>query len=157
MTYFIKLENGLPVSAAIIEQNLKQVVPELANTNFFTPGLVEPYGYGIYQFSNRPVELAQYKKVIEITPVKDSMGIWTQTWAIEDMTQEEKQQADADKARSVRGQRGVELMRTDWTQLPDAPLTTEKKLQWAQYRQQLRDVTNQQGFPWQVEWPTKPE
>ena len=29
---------------------------------------------------------------------------------------------------------------TDWTQLPDSPLTDTKKAEWATYRQQLRDM-----------------
>ena len=28
---------------------------------------------------------------------------------------------------------------------------------WAVYRQALRDIPEQPGFPWDVEWPTKPE
>lgn len=32
------------------------------------------------------------------------------------------------------------LLQTDWTQMPDAPLSSEQKQQWATYRQQLRDL-----------------
>lgn len=42
---------------------------------------------------------------------------------------------------------------SDWTQLPDAPTD---KAAWASYRQALRDVTSQAGFPDDVTWPTKP-
>jgi hypothetical protein len=31
------------------------------------------------------------------------------------------------------------LYRSDWTQMPDSPLTDAKKTEWATYRQQLRD------------------
>ena len=40
----------------------------------------------------------------------------------------------------VRGKRNLLLAQTDWTQLPDAPLTEEQKQSWADYRQQLRDL-----------------
>jgi len=53
----------------------------------------------------------------------------------------------------VRKERNVLLVQTDWTQLADAPVDVEA---WATYRQALRDVPNQQGFPWSVEWPEKP-
>ncbi|MBU1229235.1 MAG: phage tail assembly chaperone [Proteobacteria bacterium] len=43
----------------------------------------------------------------------------------------------------------------DWTQLPDAPLSAEGKAAWAAYRQALRDVPEQAGFPL-VEWPLAP-
>lgn len=56
----------------------------------------------------------------------------------------------------IRQQRNMLLVRSDWTQLPDAPLTTEKKTEWETYRQALRDVTSQSGFPATVDWPVAP-
>ena len=57
----------------------------------------------------------------------------------------------------VRAQRNLLLTQCDWTQLPDAPLTTEQKQEWAEYRQALRDVPEQAGFPENVAWPLVPE
>ena len=54
----------------------------------------------------------------------------------------------------VRAQRGRLLAQSDWTQLPDVPLTTKEE--WAVYRQALRDITEQSGFPTAVVWPTAP-
>lgn len=48
------------------------------------------------------------------------------------------------------------LAQTDWTQLPDAPLTDELKAAWGEYRQALRDITTQPGFPDKIKWPSKP-
>jgi hypothetical protein len=47
------------------------------------------------------------------------------------------------------------LKESDWTQLPDVPLVT--KAAWAEYRQALRDITSQAGFPANVVWPTPPQ
>ena len=41
----------------------------------------------------------------------------------------------------IRKKRDARLQASDWTQLPDAPLTAEKKAEWATYRQELRDIT----------------
>ena len=57
-------------------------------------------------------------------------------------------------AASVRARRDVLLDKTDWTQLPDVPLAT--KSAWATYRQALRDVTAQPGFPLDITWPAPP-
>tara|TARA_R100000426_G_scaffold66932_1_gene46647 strand:- start:39 stop:290 length:252 start_codon:yes stop_codon:yes gene_type:complete len=38
--------------------------------------------------------------------------------------------------------RNNKLFASDWTQIPDSPLTAEKKTEWATYRQALRDVPN---------------
>lgn len=54
----------------------------------------------------------------------------------------------------VVSQRNSFLAQSDWTQLPDVPLAT--KGAWATYRQALRDITTQAGFPYSINWPTKP-
>ncbi len=56
----------------------------------------------------------------------------------------------------IRAQRNSLLTLSDWTQLPDAPLTVEQKQEWAEYRQALRDVPEQAGFPDAVIWPSTP-
>ena len=48
------------------------------------------------------------------------------------------------------------LLKSDWTQTTDCTLSSEKKTEWAAYRQQLRDVTAQRGFPYDIKWPVKP-
>jgi hypothetical protein len=60
---------------------------------------------------------------------------------------------DAEQAKSVRQQRGEKLKDSDWTQVADAPVD---KAAWATYRQALRDVTQQSGFPWTITWPEQP-
>jgi hypothetical protein len=51
-------------------------------------------------------------------------------------------------------QRNALLASSDWTQLPDVPLDT--KTAWATYRQALRDITDQPGYPFNIVWPTPP-
>lgn len=45
------------------------------------------------------------------------------------------------------------LTDSDWTQLPDVSVD---KAAWAAYRQKLRDLTDQTGFPSSVIWPEAP-
>lgn len=59
-----------------------------------------------------------------------------------------------DLAEELRSKRNTLLAASDWTQLPDAPVD---QTAWAAYRQALRDVTDQEGFPANVVWPDKPE
>jgi len=54
----------------------------------------------------------------------------------------------------ARSQRDALLSQSDWTQAPDAPVDQQA---WAEYRQALRDVPLQTGFPTDITWPTKPE
>ncbi len=46
------------------------------------------------------------------------------------------------------------LQASDWTQLPDVPLATKEA--WAVYRQALRDITLQAGYPLAIDWPLAP-
>lgn len=48
------------------------------------------------------------------------------------------------------------LFSSDWTQIPNNPLTSQQQADWATYRQQLRDVTSQSGYPYNVVWPVAP-
>jgi hypothetical protein len=48
------------------------------------------------------------------------------------------------------------LVNSDWTQLADVPLSAERRAQWATYRQALRDITDQSGFPDNINWPATP-
>lgn len=61
------------------------------------------------------------------------------------------------QAESIRVQRDGLLSDSDWTQLGDSPLTDAAKLTWAEYRQVLRNVPQQTGFPGAVQWPMQPE
>jgi len=56
----------------------------------------------------------------------------------------------------IRGQRIRKLRVSDWSVLPDVPMTVEKKSEWETYRQALRDVTTQPD-PFNITWPTPPE
>ena len=60
---------------------------------------------------------------------------------------------DLEQSKSVRDSRNVKLAESDWTQLADS---TADKTTWAAYRQALRDLTKQSGFPWEVTWPDAP-
>lgn len=55
-------------------------------------------------------------------------------------------------------QKRDELIRdTDWTQIPDAPISAEKKAEFSEYRQSLRDLTELYDSPEKVVWPPIPE
>lgn len=64
---------------------------------------------------------------------------------------------DAEQAKSVRQSRDDKLKETDWMVIRSAETSVALAAEWATYRQALRDVTSQSGFPWEVTWPTQPE
>jgi len=62
----------------------------------------------------------------------------------------------SNQAAMVRAERNGLLEACDWTQIPDSPMTTEQRAAWATYRQELRNISAQAGFPAQVAWPEPP-
>lgn len=61
------------------------------------------------------------------------------------------------QARAARAQRDKLLTATDWAVLPDSPLDESSKTSLKTYRQALRDVPQQEGFPNNISWPNMPE
>tara|TARA_R110000851_G_scaffold133828_1_gene268832 strand:- start:55 stop:336 length:282 start_codon:yes stop_codon:yes gene_type:complete len=56
-------------------------------------------------------------------------------------------------AAEIRTERDAKLTESDWTQVVDAPVD---QAAWATYRQGLRAIPDQAGFPNEVNWPTEP-
>lgn len=80
-------------------------------------------------------------------------GQWFTKYSVADMDDDAKAAKDAEQAIAIRKQRTEKLAESDWTQVADAPVD---KAAWATYRQALRDLTTQSGFPWDVTWPATP-
>jgi hypothetical protein len=106
----------------------------------------------------------QYQIAVRNGVTQDAKGNWVQAWSVRDMfaddedsTKAEKEAAyqaslDATAAKSVRDQRNRLLAETDYLALTDNTLDDITK----EYRQALRDVPSQEGFPHDVVWPVKP-
>jgi hypothetical protein len=71
---------------------------------------------------------------------------------VEETAKDQQDSLDLQQKR-IRSQRDALLKDTDWTQVPDSPADAAA---WATYRQALRDITGQEGFPSDVTWPEKP-
>lgn len=87
--------------------------------------------------------------------VEQLEGKWYTKFSVADMGDEAKAALDAQQAASMRAERNRKLSETDWTQGKDIPDNVSNT--WAVYRQQLRDLPTQAGFPWDINWPTQPE
>lgn len=91
------------------------------------------------------------QKLVPAAPYVEGATVYTV--AVEAKTQEEQDADTTSKAAQVRAQRNRFLSDCDWTQLSDSPVD---KTAWAAYRQALRDISGQTGFPWEIQWPHDP-
>ena len=137
-----------------------QLTPEVMEAIGVDPVFEGPQATGgtVYQYS-QPAGVEQidgkwYTKHI-LGPVFTDRPA-TDTEPAQTAAQQEaayKAAKDAEQAKAVRTQRGEKLKDCDWTQVADAPVD---QAAWAAYRQALRDITAQDGFPWTVTWPDAP-
>lgn len=93
------------------------------------------------------------QKLSPIDPYIEDEQVYTVI--VVEKTQEELNAQTAAAASQVRAQRDHLLAESDWTQGKDIP--DEISSVWAVYRQALRDITSQAGFPTDVAFPAKPE
>jgi hypothetical protein len=93
------------------------------------------------------------QKVVQNSAPTLINNVWTLSWQVQSLTQDEQNAMVENQAKSVRATRNDKLKECDWTQISDAPVD---KTAWAAYRQTLRDITAQSGFPWAVDWPDAP-
>lgn len=87
--------------------------------------------------------------------VQQIEGKWYTKYSVADLDADGIAAKDAEQAKAVRTDRDQRLKDSDWTQGKDIPDAISQP--WAIYRQALRDVPSQTGFPWDVQWPTKME
>jgi len=113
-------------------------------------------GGTVYQYSQaqgvEQIEGKWYTKYVLGPTFIDTVEDGVTTTALQHETAY-KASKDAEQAKSVRATRDAKLAECDWTQVADAPVD---KAVWATYRQALRDVTAQTGFPLTVTYPDKP-
>ena len=141
---FIKLTNGVPEKYTI-----GQLRKDNPNVSFPRDIPLETLAsYNVYPLTveDRPSYNSLIEDTVLNTPTEVD-GAWTQSYSVVQKPQE-------DVEINIRRQRNNLLSESDWTQVADAPVD---KAAWATYRQALRDITDQEGFPFNVRFPTKPE
>jgi len=101
--------------------------------------------FNVFKIVETPAPTIDSKTHRQSKSIQQVDEVWTQVWVSIELPEDVA-------AANVRSYRDRLLTETDWTQVADAPVNKEA---WATYRQALRDVSLQEGFPWAVEWPIK--
>lgn len=148
------IENGAVKKYPYSIEQLKKANPATSFPKNSSDTLLASFGMQRVFFSTQP-SLTDTQVLEEGSPVFSTEDQrWTQVWTVRDMTPEEISSREEGQASSVRGQRDSLLVQSDWTQGKDIPDNVSST--WAVYRQALRDIPGQTGFPWVIEWPTQP-
>ena len=140
---YVKVIDGQPKVYSI-----EQLRSDNPNISFPTaPSLTLLEEWDVYPcvVTDRPTCDTITQMVVALS-IKQVDGVWTQGWGVQTLPVE-------DAEHNIRTRRNMLLSQTDWMALSDNIMASE----WATYRQSLRDITTQVGFPYAVTWPTKPE
>ena len=139
----LKITNGQPEIYSIGQ--LRRDNPNTSFPKSPSDALLADWGVYPYTMQDRP-DYDQFTQTIKQTALAEVNGAWTQGWEVSNLPVE-------DAGRNIRSQRDNLLQQTDWMALIDVTMEPY----WREYRQQLRDMTAQEGYPYSVIWPTKPE
>lgn len=147
MTYAL-VSNSQIIEYPVYEGDIRAQFP---NTSFPIP-FDPPAGY-VRVEDTVPPNANWDQSVVEDLP-QFKQGKLVRVWNVIDASASEIAERTGSQASAIRIERNSRLAATDWTQLPDSPVDASA---WTVYRQALRDITAQDGFPWTVTWPTEPQ
>ena len=157
---FAEVKNGAVVTFPYDYDTLVQKNP---HTKFAQTDLLSMYsgteanlnGHELVRVTelDAPTFDKQTQKLVQNSAPALANSVWSLGWSIQALSQAEQDSQNTAQAKSVRQQRSTKLAECDWTQVADAPVD---KAAWATYRQALRDITTQAGFPWTMTWPESP-
>ena len=94
---------------------------------------------------------------LEQTQPKLINGAWLAGWMIANASAEEQAKRTAEKVKWVEQNIQSALKNSDYTQLSDYPGTEAQQLAFKTWRQEVRNIPLQSGYPWLIEWPIPPE
>lgn len=109
---------------------------------------IDPAGmadYALVEYVDPPAFDAYSQRRVQKMPQQKN-GQWVMVWEVVPIPEHEM-------SAKVRSERNMRLLACDWTQVADSPAD---KAAWVTYRQELRDISAQAGFPWAVVWPQEP-
>jgi len=128
--------------------SIEQLRQDNSNTSFpkiLSDERLAEWGVYPYTLQDQP-DYDPLTQKLKVGTFAEVNSVWTQGWVVSNRPIE-------DASNNIRSQRNNLLSQTDWMALSDNVMSPA----WVEYRQSLRDVTAQEGFPFFVVWPSKPE
>lgn len=144
---YVKVTDDKPIPITLNE--FRKSVPNVSFPLVIPEETLAEYNIYPCSFAEPPQDLSfgQYLSGTKI--VKKEDGSWAEVFEVVDPTEEEL-------ANLVRAERNNRLAATDFQMMPDVVLDEQTLQSVKQYRQHLRDIPNQSGFPYSIDWSGRP-
>jgi hypothetical protein len=128
--------------------------PLISLPEYPTEGQLNEQGIYIVQPTLKPSN--KHTSNYQNTAVQNEDGIWVESWTETPASEQEIEERTVSKIIEVRQIRNKLLQETDWVSIKAKDDGEDVPTDWKTYRQALRDITTQDGFPHNITWPTKP-
>jgi len=141
----------------ISERDLYYKYPNISFPKPLTPYVIDTYGLEVILEGPQPQTTSPYETVVR-QGIEEIKGKWFTKYVIGPIfNNEEDKKAyrlniDTQASESIRSTRNSLISKSDWMGCSDVVMSDE----WRQYRQELRDITTQEGFPHNINWPEEP-
>ena len=153
---------------------IRRSMPNTSLPRVWTSSICDSLGIDPVLAAPAPAASGEYKVVSRNGVTQDANGNWVQAYVERDMfadyvdedgvtvtkaSQEEAYTArkNEEAATAARATRDGLIASCDWMAIKAFEGGTGVATDWATYRQALRDVSAQEGFPNDITWPEKPE
>ena len=142
----LKLKNGTPAIYTLGQ--LRRDNPQTSFPKLIPDELLA--SYDVYPYTRpKPDEYDSLAWRLIDDEFVNVNGAWMLPYKLEALPLEDAQ-------RNIRSRRDSLLAECDWVVIMHTEKGTNIQMEWEVYRQALRDITAQAGFPYEVTWPTKP-
>jgi hypothetical protein len=137
--------------AVMTESEFRSLHPNTSFPQQLSVALLDEFGADPVLNGAQPT--ATRYQIVARDGVEEINGQWFSKFTAIDIDADAIAALDAQQAASQRTERNRLIAECDWTQVADSPVDKEV---WATYRQLLRDIPSQSGFPWDITWPVEP-
>lgn len=144
---YLRVVDGVPRSFSLAQ--LATENPEVSFPDAPSAGLLAEYSVYAFYVPDPPSFDQLTQQAVQGSFAQDQSGNWYVPWVVENLPVD---QASA----NVRAQRDRLLAESDWVIIKATETGQPVPPEWLAYRQALRDITKQEGFPYAVVWPVKP-
>jgi hypothetical protein len=153
---YAKIQNGSVVKSPYTIDDLKKDNPQTSFPDQVSDALLAEHGVVTVVVTTKP-DTDHTKNVAFGTPkFNQDTQQWETVWIVEDASQDEINERVLAETEKVRNERNVLIAATDWLVVKHLELNENIPGKWEVYRQALRDVPAQAGFPFNISWPVKP-
>ena len=153
----IRVVDDAPSGFPLTYSNFRMLYPQTSFPDLPDNSFLVDFGYAVFKHTNQPL-IPRFETIADGPVVWNTdLNAYTNTYILTPFTPRQIDLARLSQIDAWTLDKNTRLAQCDYTQLPDVPLTDEKRAEWVTYRQQLRDYMGTVIDPFNPPaWPVPP-